>query len=97
MSNKKRIPTFYDNGKCLEGPAAIEAWESQQVRCACGYPAGTERYTVSGTVGYQMPAEWLGCTNPRHNGQTLGYPLVYRLPSQMPEPTVDEEVTVQEG
>lgn len=76
----QRIPTFLTEGRLLVGTEAKKAWRNQTARCACG-SYGIAEEAVSGTLN-GMPAEWLGCDN--CTGQSLGLPLVYRLPSQLP-------------
>jgi len=76
----RRTATFHDGSKMLTGREARKAWKEQRARCNCG-SCGDAEHAISGTVGPDMPAQWLGCDN--CSGQALGSPLVYRLPSQM--------------
>jgi hypothetical protein len=75
----KRIATFRKDDELLTGEKARAAWAAQRVRCACR-SYGDQQHSIGGTCE-DLPAVWLGCTNCR--GQALGYPMVYRLPSQM--------------
>lgn len=74
-----RLPTFKKVDTLLVGQAAIETWRLQVVRCGCG-SFGSEDSSISGSCT-NMPAKWLGCPNCR--GMALGFPLVYRMKSQM--------------
>jgi hypothetical protein len=77
---KKRIPTFRRQDQLLTSTEAVEAWAGQATRCNCGGP-GDSNKAVTGSCD-DMPAKWLGC-GWNCSGQAVGYPLVYRLPSQL--------------